>query len=153
MQKGRSMVEMMGVLVIIAVVTVSILTVWSQMRIKMRITQAQNEIFQIARDTASLYTWARDYEYLDIKDLCENNVFPAGCGSDNNTPLNPFGGDYRVERVQEGENGKYPRFELLLTGLPSQGVCDEILSYEFEGVVSATCPPDGDGSSVRLEFQ
>ena len=78
MQKGRSMVEMLGVLILIAVLTVSVLSVWTQIRMKMQITQSQNEIFQIAQNTSSLYSWTRDYVLLDgttenMEELCKND--------------------------------------------------------------------------------
>ena len=155
MQKGRSMVEMMGVLILIAVLTVSVLSVWTQIRTKMQVTQSQNEIFQIAQNTSSLYSWTRDYALLDgssgnMEELCKNDVFPAGCHD--GKALNPFGGEYQVEKGQNGDdNASY--FTVTLTELPSEGACDEILGYDFENAVGMGCFGSGSNVTAVIVFQ
>lgn len=158
MQKGRSMVEMMGVLILIAVLTVSILSIWTQVRTKMQVTQSQNEIFQIAQNVSGLYSWARDYSPMGadtqlLKTLCENDVFPGGC--ENNVPMNPFGGEYLVEKtsVGEGSDARDSYFTVTLTGLPSEGACDEVLGYDFENAVSMDCFGPEDNVSAVIVFQ
>ena len=150
MQKGRSMVEMLGILVIIAVVTMGSIALWSQMRIKMRITQMQNELSQISQDIAKLYSWTRDYSLLKMSQLCPpcpndstkycSDVFPKGC--ENGLGINPFGGTYTAIGDNDGTPLKdeygVPYFILTATGLPDEDVCHEIMDvlqedYECNG--------------------
>jgi len=137
MQKGRSMVEMLGILVIIAVATMGSIALWSQMRTKMRITQTQNELSQISQDIAKLYSWTRDYSLLKMSQLCDAEIFPRGCNEGKTEGINPFGGAYKVDDVGRDSDG-IPYFELTVAGLPDEDVCHEIMDvlqedYECDG--------------------
>ena len=152
MQKGRSMVEMLGILIIIAVATMGSIALWSQMRTKMRITQTQNELSQISQDIAKLYSWTRDYSLLKMSQLCPpcpndstkycSDIFPRGC--ENGLGINPFGGSYNVSKVGRHSDG-IPYFELTVAGLPDEDVCHEIMDVFQEDY-------ECDGTSLTVTF-
>ena len=84
MQKGRSMIEMLGVLIIITVLTIGAMTGWQHTRQKMKIAETQNEIALIEQDISNLFAWARRYpEAVSMETLCKEEVFPSGCSPSN----------------------------------------------------------------------
>ena len=136
MQKGRTIVEMLGVLVILGVATMGAIALWSQMRTKMRISATQNELSQISQDINKLYSWTRDYSLLSMDQICDSKVFPKGC-NESNEGINPFGGIYDVPEI--GKIDGIPYFKLMATGLPDEDICHEIMDVFQEDY---TCTED-----------
>jgi len=148
MQSGRSMVELLGVIAIISMLTIGALTGWPQMRKNMRVSKTQNEIALIAQEINSITYWFSSYPdgIDDMSVLCENEVFPSGCKPDN-TAENPFGGVY-VVAVSEADG----TLTIKATNLPNKDVCDEIKNYEFHGLYEEPNCDEDSGKTVTVKF-
>ena len=150
-QTGRSMVEMLGILVIVAVATMGAVALWGQMRTKMRITQMQNELSVISKDVEKLYSWTRDYSLLNMTQLCDAGIFPRGCNEAETMGINAFGGSYTLDGGTSGspyvEDG-IPYFKLTAAGLPNEDVCEEIVGTYQGTYLSYEC----DGTQLEMDF-
>ena len=155
MQKGRSMIEMLGVLIIITVLTIGAMSGWKHTRQKMKVAETQNEIALIEQDISNLFTWARGYpDAVSMETLCNEEVFPSGCSS-NNVAYHPF------DRNVPGKPGTYEvgfdsgYLVITLNHLPDSETCREIRSsIALEHYVGGECSgSDSNEVSLELTFQ
>lgn len=165
MQTGRSMVELLGVIAIISMLTVGALTGFPQMRRSMNVSKTQNEIALIAQDLNNMTYWFRTYPtgFVDMDVLCENDIFPRKC--EGGVAKNPFNGQYVVdtdkETITTGPDGN-PITEALIieitaTGLPNLEVCEEIEKgvKEYGPLKDAEtkCTSSGTTATIKVKFQ
>lgn len=123
-ESGRSMVEMLGVIAIIGVISVGAITSMSYVDSYFRTNATLLEVEQVARDINDMYSWAADYSGLKTEQLCDENesVF-ENCDA-SNTPVNRWGGSITVT-----ENGD--TFKIQYTKVP-QSVCERMLEQANE---------------------
>ena len=165
MQTGRSMVELLGVIAIISMLTVGALTGWPQMRRSMNVSKTQNEIALIAQEINNITYWFRTYPtgFMDMAVLCENDVFPRKCDGSNKTE-NPFGGTYEVDTskvtVLKDPVTKEVIEEALIVsitadGLPNSEVCEEIKKGIKEYKLLSDTEPEciNGGKAIKVTFQ
>ena len=86
-QSGRSMIEMLGVLAIMGVITVGAITMISAAMRNQKRTTVQDEVAQIVTGVRTLLC-----EYDDFSNLDNSTVF-AAIGM---SPKNPYGGNYEL---------------------------------------------------------
>ena len=145
-QTGRSMIEMLAVLMIIGVLTISALAGFTQVTQKFNTTKMHNDIHSISAEVVNLYAWQRGYPNSSSasfqNDLCENGVFPDGCDA-SNVAYNPFGGTYTVTT-----NTATQTLTVKADGLP-ESVCEELDIQEWSYLVAKKC----DGTAFTVEFE
>ena len=99
-QSGRSMIEMLGVIAIIGVLTVGSIAGYSKAMEKWRINKTANQISYIVAHLRSLYRAQMDYRGLDSESspaiIDKTSAFPAEMGS-NGDYRGPFSGKVTVK--------------------------------------------------------
>ena len=137
-QKGRSMVEMLAVIMIIGVLTVGALAGFTQAMQKFNVGKMHNDIQSISSEVVNLFAWQRSYPNDDTffqTEICNsvNNIFPDGCNNDGKG-INPFGGIYTVT-----PNPTNQTLTISATGLPEEA-CEDLTIQEWAYVVGTpTC--------------
>ncbi len=112
-ESGRSMVEMLGVIAIIGVISVGAITSMAYVDSYFRVSATLMEIEQMARDINDIFSWAPDYEGLDNQLMCEEDVV-HDCSTGYKIP-NRWGGELNVAAVN---NGDWVGFTITLTDVP-----------------------------------
>ena len=132
-QYGRSMIEMLGVIAIIGVLTVGGIAGYSKAMEKWHVNKTSNQISYIVAHLRGVYRGQMDYRGLDSTSSPEiidkTRAFPAEMGSNGNY-TNPFAGkvtakvsgkDYADNKNDEGEYISHSddmAFTLTYTGIP-----------------------------------
>ena len=138
-QNGRSMIEMLGVLAIVGVLSVGGIAGYSKAMQKYRANKTIEQVTQIANGIRVLYGGQRSYGNLSTKVLQRAKVVPESAFDGNSTSsaggdtprLNSaFGGE-----IQVGSRGKYSggdgkAFYVYITDVP-EDACVELLSQEW----------------------
>lgn len=124
-QSGRSMIEMLGVIAIIGVLTVGSIATVSYVDNYFRTTSTALEIDKQANEIADLYSWRVGFPETNTlqRMVCKEDIFV--CEKDKNsdtykTPTNIWGGDIRVETIDSGNT-----FTITYTGVP-QVACERL---------------------------
>ena len=112
-QDGRSMIEMLGVLAIIGVLSVGGIAGYSKAMMKFKINKTIDQISQISQNIRTLYARQRNYASLTIngwsnyKILYKANLAPKemfeGSGT-NYTMTNAFGGEVWIQSSSKTNN-------------------------------------------------
>lgn len=76
-EKGRSMIEMLGVLAIIAVLTVGGIAGYSKAMYMFKMNKSIQQITEIVFNVRSLFANERDYKGMDVGFLVNMNLVPA----------------------------------------------------------------------------
>lgn len=134
-QSGRSMMEMLGVIAIIGVLTVGGIAGYSKAMEKWRINKTSNQISFIVGHLRRLYAGQGDYRGLDSTTshavIDKTGAFPAEMGKEGNY-YNPFQGrvtvkaagkDYAEEKNSDGEYLSYSddmAFTIVYSGIPRE---------------------------------
>ena len=142
-QKGRSMVEMLAVIMIIGVLTVGALTGFNQTMEKYNVGKMHTDIQSISTEIANLNSWRRVYteDAVAMSLLCANDVFPDGCvqNGEDVKAYNPFGGKYTVNLGTGSDDGL---LIIKADDLPA-GACEDLIIREWSYVAETpTCVPD-----------
>ena len=148
-QKGRSMVEMLAVIMIIGVLTVGALAGFTQAMQKFNVGKMHNDIQSISSEVVNLYAWQRGYpnsgEASFLATLCQEDIFPDGC-DENGVAINPFGGTYTVTT-----NTTNQTLTIVADGLP-EGACTDLEIQEWAYIVGTpSCSSDGKTFTITFE--
>ncbi len=140
-ESGRSMVEMLGVLAIIGVLSVGGIAGYSMAMTKFKVTKTMDQIQMLTTNVRTLFASQRRYQALTGKNAYQLGLFTdeicvggANCSAANN----PFGGDITIGVGDD--NGR--SFTIKYTGLP-QEACVKIATAEWgadasSGLISMT---------------
>lgn len=136
-QSGRSMIEMLAVLMIIGIITVTALAGLNQGMKKYYVSKMHTDIQSIAQDVANLYAWKRSYPTsISMSELCASDIFPDKCDSSSTAP-NPFGGSYTVSAAKDSDNTPY--LLISASSIPSDA-CEDLTLKEWTYVAKeAAC--------------
>ena len=98
-QIGRSMVEMLGVLAIVGVLSVGGIAGYSKAMEKFKINKTAEQISHIATNIRTLYAQQTSYNGLDGLNAIKMGVVPDSLITSNNWPYirNEFGGMIRIQ--------------------------------------------------------
>lgn len=129
-QNGRSMIEMLAVLMIIGLIAIGALAGFGQARLKLRSSQLHDSISYIGDETAKLYAWRRAYPAVNLQQLCENDIFPEGC-TDHVPNANPFGGEYCLSSTSDS-------FTVSASGIPADE-CTLLTTRDWSYASSVSC--------------
>ena len=134
-QEGRSMIEMLGVLAIIGVLSVGGIAGYSKAMMKFKINKTIDQITQISQNIRILYARQKSYKNLSGKVIRKANLAPSelflGSGSDY-TMTNAWGGPFYVVGGRFGlktfDDGK--DFTIYLNSLPEEA-CIELMTHDW----------------------
>jgi type II secretory pathway pseudopilin PulG len=133
-QGGRSMIEMLGVLAIIGVLSVGGIAGYSKAMTKFKINKSIDLVSQVAANVRTLYSSQGSYTDLvcidDRISLCQKAKIVPDDAIQNGYIKNPFGGDVRIV------NDAYWDFTVELFGLP-EDACMELATLDWSAATSS----------------
>ncbi len=139
-QSGRSMIEMLGVLAIIGVLSVGGIAGYSKAMMKFKINKTIDQVSQIVANTRTLYARQRNYKSLGESEgstnhkvvykanLAPKEMFEDGSGSYAMT--NPFGGDVKISSGHKNNWLDHKAFVIGYYGLPDEA-CIELATQDW----------------------
>ena len=141
-QSGRSMVEMLGVLAIIGVLSVGGISGYSKAMAKFKLTKAQDQISMLLMNIRTAFSGSSNYEGLNNKSAVALNIVPGdmlpgglgtAVGSASGTK-NAFSGDVKLGVAESNQH-----FTLEFGGLGIE-TCNSLASSDWgtEGLVKIT---------------
>ncbi len=121
-ESGRSMVEMLGVLAIIGVLSVGGIAGYSQAMSKFKVTKTTDQIQTMVTNIRTLFSTQRTYSGVQTKaTMYATGIFTdeiCSDGSTCSTPTNPFGGTINLT-TQKVNNVSDKGFAVTYNGLPA----------------------------------
>ncbi|MDO4162240.1 MAG: type 4 pilus major pilin [Pseudomonadota bacterium] len=105
-QRGRSMIEMLGVLAIIGVLSVGGIAGYSKAMNKFKTNKIADNISMIVANIRTLYAQQKNFSGLDNKTAISMGIIPDELGTDANSGelTNAFNGSVYVTACQENKN-------------------------------------------------
>ncbi|MBS4772893.1 MAG: hypothetical protein KHX55_01295 [Proteobacteria bacterium] len=130
-QKGRSMVEMLGVLAIIGVLSVGGISGYSKAMAKFKLTKAQDQLTMLLMNIRTAYATSPSYSGLNAKNAIAYNLAPSDMIT-GETLHNAFGGAVTLSTSNNDLN-----FEIKFAGLGKE-TCASLASTDWgtDGLVS-----------------
>ena len=131
-QSGRSMIEMLGVLAIIGVLSVGGIAGYSKAMSKYRINKTADQITQIINGVRTLYSGQKNYAGLNNTVLRKAKILPESAfeGSTSFSATNPFGGTLYIHATDRKNPSDNRAVQLELDGLPDD-VCIELATQDW----------------------
>ena len=114
-ESGRSMVEMLGVLAIVGVLSVGGIAGYSQAMSKFKVTKAMDQVQTIITNIRTLYASQRTYSAITAKSAKAMGILTEESLDASNKGLNPFGGE--IQFGVGNTAGAKRSFTLAYTGL------------------------------------
>ena len=165
-QNGRSMLEMIGVLCIIGVLSIGGIAGYSKAMLNMRINKTVEEVSSISQAVRAFYASRRDYKDLYCSSAENSTLNTKGCDlikrvslvpvemyTDSSKPnmfFNRFGGTVKVaysglsyEDVQQSNNKGNKSFTISYRGVPSEE-CIGLVTQDWQlhpGIIGMTVYP------------
>ena len=138
-QSGRSMIEMLGVLAIIGVLSVGGIAGYSKAMQKYRINKTIEQITLIAGNVRTFFAPQRSYEGLDSftadgrKIIQKAKLVPDEMWNEDKTALvNAFGNSFHIGMTLGGEKGFYIWISYI-----SEEACIELASFDWQNANAA----------------
>ena len=140
-QTGRSMVEMLGVLAIIGVLSVGGISGYSKAMAKYKLTKAQDQITMLLMNIRTAYATSPSYSGLTAQTAAEFNIAPGEMvtGDGASTSLNgAFGGPVKLGTITSSATYFYIGMESL-----GKEACRSLLSSDWgaDGLVQIMAGP------------
>ncbi|MBR3501751.1 MAG: hypothetical protein IKO06_02470 [Alphaproteobacteria bacterium] len=135
-QNGRSMIEMLGVLAIIGVLSVGGIAGYSKAMMKYRINKTIEQITLIAGNVRTFFAPQKSYEGVNKnKILCKAKIIPDEMWYSDTSIINVFGYGVYVENAYKSTSGDNKAFKITYK-LPSseENFCIELLSQDWTDV-------------------
>ena len=135
MQSGRSMIEMLGVLAIIGVLSVGGIAGYSKAMMKYRINKTISLITETSQGVRSFFAPQRSYAGVGNKDVqTKAKLMPDYVDCESGFCYTPFGSDteYLIYEENEGKN-----FSVLVWNIPSEA-CLELATQNWNEVASGS---------------
>ena len=136
-QSGRSMVEILGVLAIIGVLSVGGISGYSKAMAKYKLTKAQDQMSMLLVNLRSAFAGSSNFQGLDNKKAIDLNIVPAemlpkGLGATDDNIINAFSGKVVVAATASNKH-----FTIEFGGLGKES-CTSLASSDWgtEGLVS-----------------
>ena len=121
-QSGRSMVEMLGVLAIIGVLSVGGIAGYAKAMSKYKLNKVEDQVSHIVANLRTIFLNANDYSLFGdtpVKTAIKLGVFPNDMIVDEETVKNPYGGTVTLETVPVDGHADWG-FKLTYNGLPKE---------------------------------
>ena len=131
-QSGRSMIEMLGVLAIIGVLSVGGIAGYSKAMTKYRINKTIEQITLIAGNVRTFFAPQRNYSGLDYTILKKAKLVPDEMWEDGKTsPQNVWGNDVDVVTMNKAKNGDNQGFRITYYLPEEEEICIELLTQDW----------------------
>ena len=130
-ESGRSMIEMLGVLAIIGVLSVGGIAGYSKAMNKYRVNKTIDQISHIAANTRILFSAQKDYEGISDTVIEKAKLFPDDVLKAEKK--NPFAGDVSLapsSRFTSGDTGDNKAFVITYGGIPEEA-CIDLLTIDW----------------------
>lgn len=138
-QSGRSMVEMLGVLAIIGVLSVGGISGYSKAMAKYKLTKAQDQMSMLLINIRTAFSGSSNFEGLDNESAVALNIVPGdmlpdGLGSTSGNIINAFSGGVTIQATENDQH-----FSITFAGLGTE-TCTSLASSDWgtEGLVEMT---------------
>ena len=129
-QSGRSMIEMLGVLAIVGVLSVGGIAGYSKAMEKFKINKTVDHVSQIATNIRTLYAQQTTYQGLNTANAIKMGVTPEELGT-GTTLTNAFGGSVWVGQSWAAYYGDYDKqFTIGMTRISKQA-CIEMATMDW----------------------
>ncbi len=150
LQSGRSMIEMLAVIMIIGIISIGALAGFNQGMSKYRVGKMNTEIQAINSDTLGLFSWQRSYpDSTTITNfqqlLCSNGVFPSGCKE--NVAYNPFGGTYTVSTNKANQT-----MTITATLIPTES-CEDLIIQDWQYITDEPTCSNSSPATFTITFE
>ena len=130
-QSGRSMVEMLGVIAIIGLITVGAVTSVGFVDNMYRTNATLIDADKLAKDIIDTYSWSNSYEELNLEFLCNENILTC----QNNVAKHRWGGNITVApahsggELEEGKTSDNNSFIITYEAVP-KSACEMIINSQ-----------------------
>ena len=146
-ESGRTMMEMIGVIAIIGVLTVGALSTVNYGLESFRVSSAFSLVETTANNVSDLYSWRREFptDASSMKTkICANKVFDEACveGQENATVSTPWG---YLTVAPDNEM----QYQITLTNVPYMA-CNQLLTMKWTNVTpdeNNVCSEEGEAKS------
>ena len=134
-ESGRSMIEMLGVLAIIGVLSVGGIAGYSKAMMKYKINKTIEQITQISQNIRTFYSSKRNYSDLDSTVIKKAKLVPDEMWdthpSDRDQIINEFGGIFYLYAIDKSTSDDKKAFYIAIQqGIPEEA-CIEIVSQDW----------------------
>ena len=131
-ESGRSMVEMLGVLAIIGVLSVGGIAGYSKAMNKFKINKTTDQVSMLVANIRTLFSAQGDYDGLTNKDAKQFGIVPNDMytSASDNTITNAFGGNVSIGAAKLNATNLTKAFIIEYTGL-SQEACVTIATGDW----------------------
>lgn len=126
-ENGRSMVEMLGVLAIIGVLSVGGIAGYSKAMTKFKISKSMDQVSMIVANIRTLYSGQKDYSGLTISQAISSGVIPSEMANGADAITNAFAGTVLLGSVAADDDKD---FYLIYTGL-GQEACVALATADW----------------------
>ena len=124
-QSGRSMVEMLGVLAIIGVLSVGGIAGYSKAMAKFKLSKAMDQVSMLVANIRTLYSGQRSYSGLTNTNAISFGVVPSEMAGTGSTVTNAFGAPVTIAAT-----GSDLQFSVRFTGL-GQEACVSLATADW----------------------
>ena len=128
---GRSMIEMLGVLAIMGIITGMSIAAYNMAMSTLKSGRVSEELLKIQQSVKSLYSEGT-YTGIKTETFISLGTLQEIPGSQGTKAKNQYGGEYILE---EGQNGL--SYKITMT-MVTKGDCTQFVTKKQEGVVSIT---------------
>ncbi|MBO5037838.1 MAG: hypothetical protein J6C85_00055 [Alphaproteobacteria bacterium] len=141
-QRGRSMIEMLGVLAIVGILSVSAIAGFQKAMIKHKTNKIFDEITTITANIQTAFANQRNYEELgnyNCNELVSLGIVSAAMCDATNHIKNAFGGEISLLEAcsnADYNNCIYSAYSLHITGIPKQA-CIELATNNWQSSFEA----------------
>jgi len=137
LQNGRSMIEMLGVLAIIGVLSVGGIAGYSKAMMKYRINKTIEQITLIAGNVRTFFAPQKNYNGLDQKNVIKKaKLVPDEMWNSEKTGLIAvWGNDFYIRSTWKNGNDHYGAFYLGMDDVPTEA-CIELVSQDWSALDS-----------------
>ena len=157
-QQGRSMIEMLGVLAIIGVLSVGGISGYSKAMAKFKLTKAQDQISMLLMNIRTAFATSPSYDGLTTKASREYNIAPGDMFGASDSLNNAFGGKAYVYSCNLTESTACPDgvkdvqyFAISLTDLGREA-CVSLASSDWgtDGLIGMIVTPVSGSAYTNL---
>ncbi len=155
-QAGRSMVEMLGVLAIIGVLSVGGISGYSKAMAKFKLTKAQDQMSMLLINIRTAYATASSYSGLETETAYQYNILPQDMVQTSSVFVNAFGGAVEIGTGSKTDAADVSRFYIKFSGLGKE-TCASLASSDWgteglAGIMVGTAgyhTPGGGGDGAK----
>ena len=124
-EQGRSMVEMIGILAVVMVLTVVAVGYFNKMIDKYRINTIREQITEVVLGVKQYFNRAGNYRGLDTESAIGVGIIPKNMTieGDDSQARTIYGGDFRIETMIDPITNR-PVFMVIIDKLPKQAALD-----------------------------